>query len=350
MRGGNSAEKNRLTTDAELAIKLVTVVLGILYVLGLLVSNMHLMKLGISDFTSLQARNIMAGSLFVFYAFLLLLVVVPVPVAICTCGRTSVSADLRPLGKFVRCLGIVLAALFMAGAFAWFAGIIFGYMYPWGRPWDAGFTRTAWTWQFVVSDFETGYTQFFHTFRHPKIIAASILIIFALVPLVLRFWQHFDGDQEGGGVMSRFPKSVFLVAAESSLIKPAVSGTYLFLALPLLLVGFAQEVYPNIPSNFGGGQPDIAELQIGGDTPAAIRLPGSDVSRPAVRKENTVITDPVVIWYQSDKFLYLAPLTTDSQGAARLIALDLELVRTIRYLPKSVHVAAGGRILSIHSD
>jgi hypothetical protein len=349
MPGGNTTEKNTLTTDAEHAIKLVTVVLGVLYVLGLLVSNMHLMKLGIADFTSLQARNIMTGFLFVFYTFLLLLVVVSIPIAIYFCGRTCVSSIRLSLDKLARCLGIVLAALFMTGVISWFTGIIFGYMYPWGRPWEAGFTRSAWTWRFIVSDFQTGYDQFFETFRHPKIIAASLLIIPALLPLVLPLVRRFGGDQEDS-IERQSPNSVVLATVASPLLKPVMSIVYLFVALPLLLVGFAQEVYPNIPYNFGGGQPDIAELQIGADNSAAIRLPGIDASHTAAQQEDTVILPPVVIWYQSDKFLYLAPLTTDDQGAARLIALDLKLVRTIRYLPKSVRVASGGRILSIHAD
>ncbi|MBU0910789.1 MAG: hypothetical protein KKA54_08740 [Proteobacteria bacterium] len=349
MPGGNATEKNTLATDAELTIKLVTFVLGVLYVLGLIVSNMHLMKLGISDFTSLQARNIMTGFLFVFYTIFLLLVLLPIPIGIYFCGRTFVSSTHKPLGKFAKCLGIVLAVLFMTGAISWFAGILFGYMYPWGRTWDAGFTRSAWTWQFIVSDFKTGYVQFFETFRHPKIISASFLIILALLPLVFLLVRRYGGDREDNFKSPSLNSFVF-AAVTSSLLKPVMSLTYLFVALPLLLVGFAQEVYPNIPSNFGGGQPDIAELQIGTDNPAAIRLPGIDASSTVAQQEDTVITAPVVIWYQSDKFLYLASLTADDHGSAQLVALDLKLVRTIRYLPKSVRVASGGRILSIHAD
>lgn len=70
MHSGNDTEKNALKTNAELTLKLATASLGFLYVLGLLVSNMHLMTLGISDFTSVQARNIMTGCLFVFLLFL----------------------------------------------------------------------------------------------------------------------------------------------------------------------------------------------------------------------------------------------------------------------------------------
>lgn len=347
MADADTTEKNTLTGKAELVIKLLTFVLGVLYVLGLLVSNMHLMKLGIADFSSLQARNIMTGFLFLIFLTFLLLVVAPIPAGLYFCGRSLASSAHRPPGRLARCLGFVLLALLATGAISWFAGILFGYMYPWGRAWDVGFSRGAWTWKFMVSDLRTGYIQFSETFRHAKIIAASCAMIFALLPMVFILVRRYGGDRAGGSP-DRFVYAA--AAAFPLLLKPVVSISYLFIALPLLVVGFAQEVYPNIPGNFGGGQPDIAELQIGAVDAAAIRLPGIEASKPAAGPKDPLITPPVVIWYQSDKFLYLAPLTTDDQGTARLIALDLKLVRTIRYLPKSVRVASGGRILSIHAD
>jgi hypothetical protein len=121
---------------------------------------------------------------------------------------------------------------------------------------------------------------------------------------------------------------------------------FLIIALPLLLVGFAQEVYPNIPYNIGGGQPSIAELQIGNNNAAAIKMPDVGLSSTAV----PMTTNPVAIWYQSDKFLYISPVTADNQSRVRLIAVDISLIRTIRYLPRSVRVARGGQILGVHSD
>lgn len=342
MDNGNSTENNTFAKKSELVLKLATAVLGVLYVLGVLVSNMHLMTLGISDFTSLQARNIMTGFLFIFYTFLLLLTMTPVSIAIYVCGRTVISSKFRLLGKIARFVGTIIAALLILMFILPFVGIIFGFVYPWGRPWEAGFTRTAWTWRGMVSDSQIGYVQFTEAFWHLHIIVASCLITIGLLPYISLIWRYFDSDQEDrtkrGPLIAVFQPSLKLVAI------------YPLLALPLLLVGFAQYTYPNIPINLGGGQPDIVELQIVTDEPASITLPGIGTTHISVQGKETMITDPVVIWYQSDKFLYLAPLTTQNQSSTRLVALDITLVRTIRYLSKSVRVAPGGRILSIHSD
>jgi hypothetical protein len=55
----------------EVITKLGTVTVAILYVLGLLVTNAHLMRLGVADFSALQARFVFSGVLFLIYVFLL---------------------------------------------------------------------------------------------------------------------------------------------------------------------------------------------------------------------------------------------------------------------------------------
>jgi hypothetical protein len=75
--------------NAELLLKLASAILGAFYVLGLLISNLQLMDLGVADFSSLQIRNIMTGFLFLFYVLLLLLSLAPVPIAIYAWWRIS---------------------------------------------------------------------------------------------------------------------------------------------------------------------------------------------------------------------------------------------------------------------
>src|SRR5262245_46270270 len=144
MSSENSTEKNSFTTKSELGLKLATGVLGVLYVLGLLVSNLHLMTLGISDFTSLQARNVMTGFLFVFYSSLVLLAVTPISTAIYFCGRIVISSKLRPVGKFVGLVGATFVALLLLALIINIIGIISGYMFPWGRPWELGYEMNPW--------------------------------------------------------------------------------------------------------------------------------------------------------------------------------------------------------------
>src|SRR6202011_5343548 len=64
---GGGPDKHPLLGHAEAIAKLSTVVLGGLYVFGIIISNVQLIDLGISDFASLQARNILAGFFFVLY-------------------------------------------------------------------------------------------------------------------------------------------------------------------------------------------------------------------------------------------------------------------------------------------
>ena len=181
----------------------------------------------------------------------------------------------------------------------------------------------------------------------------KLFFLSLLVPLSIVFAGVAPADiykysDQEGRTKSQSLSTVLLTSFASGILK--VVPVYPIIVLPLLLVGFAQYCYPNISYNLGGGQPNIAELQIGIDKPVSIKLPDIGVSRTSAQGEDTMITDPVVIWYQSDKFLYLAPLATHDQGPTRLVALDITLVRTIRYLFTSIRVAPGGRILSVHSD
>src|SRR4029077_14310086 len=54
----------------EQVVKVGTIAVGTLYAFGLLISNLQLMALGVADFTSLQARNVVIGFMFAIYASL----------------------------------------------------------------------------------------------------------------------------------------------------------------------------------------------------------------------------------------------------------------------------------------
>src|SRR5215510_8325210 len=186
MHSGNSNEKNTFSANSELTLKIATGVVGVLYVLGLLVSNMHLMTLGISDFTSLQARNVMTGFLFVLYSSFLLPIAIPISMAIYLCGRTVKSSSLQPFGKFAEFVKTTGRALFFTVSAMFLAGAILGYMSPWGTSSEASFTWTAFTWQGMVSGLHMSYVQFIEAFWNPYIIGASFIITVGLVPLASR--------------------------------------------------------------------------------------------------------------------------------------------------------------------
>src|SRR5437867_12880244 len=99
---GSSPPKDQFTASVESLLKIGTIVLGLLYVLGLLVSNVQLMEVGVSDFASLQARNIMTGFLFILYCVLLILWITPLGLGIYLCGRTVKSQKYKSREKTAR--------------------------------------------------------------------------------------------------------------------------------------------------------------------------------------------------------------------------------------------------------
>jgi hypothetical protein len=57
----------------------------------------------------------------------------------------------------------------------------------------------------------------------------------------------------------------------------------------------------------------------------------------------------VVVWYQSDKFLYLSPFVENDPASERLLAIDIKMVRVIRYIPASVRIS-GRHIVKIYKE
>jgi hypothetical protein len=344
MPSENQADKNPLTTDADFALKLAqtvglifSAVLGILYIIGLLVSNFQLMEIGIADFTSLQARNIMIGFAFCIYIILLICFLSPL------CAFYIWRKWSRTETSFILIIRIILSitiVIFALSLVAQVEGTLLGFIYAWGgRQWAEGLSGRNWqlwtpdAWQWFKADFSRGIEEFLAAFWYPKIVAASLLIVLAILSSLL-----VHGLQLNTRNITEFRLIILVVIF------------YTFMMLPLLLSNFADEVYPNIKYNFGGGQPNVAEVQIATDKSTVVELPGIGTCCPDPQSGESVTTDAVVVWYQSEKFLYLAPLIIDDKGAVRLVALDIKLVRSIRYFPKSIRVTSGGRIVGIFSN
>jgi hypothetical protein len=62
----------------EVVTKGFAIVAGALFVVGLLISNIQMMNLGIADFSSLHARNVLVGFLFIPYFSCLVLTLLPI--------------------------------------------------------------------------------------------------------------------------------------------------------------------------------------------------------------------------------------------------------------------------------
>jgi hypothetical protein len=163
--------------NAELLLKLGTAAVGLLFVLGILVSNAQLMELGISDFASLQTRNVMIGFLFVIYVLIFLLGISPIlilPLLIKQIVAGSATFPQKGLKIFAFTLGCGLAGFASAGV----AGLLIGFFYPWGRPYRAGYDFSAHTW-FLTNDMVAVWRQFIEAYWHYKASVAAVAWVMA---------------------------------------------------------------------------------------------------------------------------------------------------------------------------
>lgn len=347
---------------AESLGKLATVVVGVLYVLGLLISNIQLMELGISDFASLQTRNILTGFFFLFYVMFLVSALMPIVVLAVLCARTLANEDDSWRHKAFRCAWLTVGLLFVAAIAVGFAGTVIGFLYPWGNSFEAEFvpgvtisTKDVGTngirLEYLpngISDSLIPFRQFVAAYAHFKILFASFVIgclIAVFFPNLEAAWSRLAGR----GNEKEAPRA----APATRVAAVVVSLVYLALAFPALMFGYADEVYPNLNYNLGGGQPQVAELVLTGKRAdiAGLNLFGLQAARLCCDDdgaEQTVRTGDVAVWYQSDKFMYVSSLNRLGPEPIRLHVIDLKLVRSMRYLPKNIEVFAGGSIKSIY--
>jgi hypothetical protein len=335
--------KKFVETTAEPVLKLGAAALGALYVFGLLVSNLHLMSVGVSEFTSLRAQNVMTGSLIMFYIGCLLALALPWSMAACVCG-ISLCSEEQVRSKVRTCSQAVFYAVVFWFAAAALIGSAWGFLYPWGPPWVPGrLGQDFWSLKSSFSEFERFAQQYMDTFGTRKVVTGYLFF-----SLVLAYWLiKLDATRFFGASRNNLgPDAAHFVNVGLLLVRITLP-LFALVAILGAVVGFAQDVYPNIKANLGGGQPDVAELQLEPGDTGKIMLPPDLVS--AAPNEPGVATrvGPVVIWYQSDKFLYISPFVENDRGSERLIAIDIKMVRLIRYIPASVRIS-GRRIVKIH--
>lgn len=330
------------SANIDLLLKIPGAVIAALYVLGLLISNLHFMELGISDFPSLNPQNVLVGVLFALWLGALMVLWFPLALFV---ARAYESLE-KPNGaaalagivfQFVLALAItVLGALLLSMAA--------GYFLPWGLLWrdTAEFDQLPLgsMWEMTQILFQ----QVLDVYWHPKVITAIghvgllSLAIYAIAFdwKIGKFSERFTTEDDKK--MYRYIRNLFVWTAPISLL--------------LLISGYAVDVFPNLRSNLGGRQPQIVEL--------SLRHVGMNESKlflvahkpmPGQDDEAATSVGPVAVWHRSDKFLYVMPLPlTDADGASAksdLIAIDADLVKTMRHVRKYVRVGEGSRIIKV---
>jgi hypothetical protein len=341
MSDSKSGVNKFLDTTAEPALKLGAAGLGALYVFGLLVSNVHLMAVGVSEFTSLRAQNVMTGSLTAFYFVSLLVLALPWCVAACTCGIALCSN--QALNKAGACAQVLTLAVVLWLFTAWMIGLAWGFLYPWGRPWVV--TQNVWSLKASFRDFGVIAQQFIDTFGTRKAVVA-----FLAFSVVLAYWLiKLDVTRFFGASRNSLGPNAADWARVGLMLGRLVMPLFVLIAIVCTVFGFADDVYPNIRANLGGGQPDVVELQLEPGESGKITLPFDLASAPPAQPGAPTRIGPVVVWYQSDKFLYLSPFVENDPASERLLAIDIKMVRVIRYIPASVRIS-GRHIVKIYKE
>ena len=291
--------------SVEQALKLASLIVGALYILGLMVSNVQFMDLGIADFSSLQPRSIAVGLLFVVYLTLWAAPWIFLAAAIYgAAGKGTASAYGKGLAYGIFAALVMTAVGTLLFSFFFYAGTS-----PFVLKLGAAEARFA-----LIGIFHQGLRDW--------IIAGLVILAMFGIPSARRLIERKDA----GGVW-------FFVLYGGLLI-----------VLPYKLFGYATEIYPNLQYNLGGGQPQIANVRLTGAPPELSGL--QDIGLGTLERDGSaLVLHDVAIWSQSDKFFYIS--SARDQLKHRVLGIDIKLVRTIHSLPKYVTVASGGRITKL---
>lgn len=317
MNGKAGESETALQAHVELITKLGAVTVAILYVLGLLVTNVHLMGLGIADFSALQARFVLTGILFICYCGLL----IACPVVLFLATR----AFWRRFQRFSTALrlGITFVALSWS---AWLVLLMYGSLlsdlYPWGPSYESQWSGVFQLWEtfrFTKLSVQMVQEAFFHT----KVLAGLFCAC------LLGAYYAFVGRTSSG---------------------PQLAGISLWLgpgSMFLILFGYAQSVFPNLPYNLGGGQPRVVQLYV---READSQFMSASKLAMEVGQGRLGVSVPLALWHQDTSFLYVTPMSAQNSGAARLTAVPVGSAAVVAYLGGYVKVTAGGRIQEAHVD
>jgi hypothetical protein len=301
-------------THIELITKLGTVTVVILYVLGLLVTNVHLMGLGIADFSALQARFVMSGVLFLYYCVLL----IASPVIFFVVARAIWPRFGGFPPKWRLAIRLVVLS-YLAWIILLIYGSLLGYLYPWGPSYELQLSGAFHVFRFTKLSAQMVHDAFFHT---------KILVGFLLACLLAAYFAVFRKVSLGPQLTA-------------TLLWPCLVSTF------FVLFGYAQSVFPNLPYNLGGGQPRVVQLHLHDADSAFLTAAGL---ANEVRQGRPTASVPLALWHQDASFFYVTPMSAQKPGPARLTAIPAGSVAGVVYLGGYVKVAAGGQIQEAHVD
>jgi hypothetical protein len=283
--GKKASDKPNVVATFDRFAKWVGLVLGGLYVLGLVISNIALQRLGLSDFAILQPRCIATGALFTLYMIIAMLLITPVVGLFATPLVFVLSS--RPLNQRFGLFFVFIAICLMVGFNVLIAASLsYGGLTPWSVWPDPWRTWVSWPDQIRLV---------WNLFGYPwAAVAAWIGALWVAAELGLLYAKKFH-DAE--------------ISEARRLFEIPMAGMAAAFVLIYAVPGFAGDVYPNLGQGVGGGQPIVARLQISGTLPLIedgkiFRRVTEETS--AKEPKSFVFTEPLVIWYQSASFVYVS--------------------------------------------
>jgi hypothetical protein len=293
-------ETKRWLELTELVAKAGAVVVGVLYGLGLLVSNGHALQLGVPEPGALDARYVIVGGLFVVHSSLPLILLAIVP-AFLTWGASSTRT-------WAARAAMALTVLVLLACLGLFLGDIVGYLAVGGRSWVPG----------PRYEFEprVSVRQLLEAYGAPSVAIGEIG---AAATAMFVWW------------MSRPP----LRDNRWFALPSAFLG---MMCAPALLFGYSANVFPNLRYSLGGGSPQVQVLLVPVDQKETVAALGLDL---AVMNPGTIAVGPVAIWHQSSAFTYVTQVQSGKPSQVRVAAIPTEKIAGFRVLPMFVEVRNG---------
>lgn len=299
---------------AESFIKLFTISLGTFYVLGIIIQSTANDSLGLPSDYFLQVRSVMTGISFLIYFVLFFTPFLALIISLFILFSPILFKKLAAFNNYFFLPATLLIP--------YLAGIYIGFMTPWGRTLDESnlFSRSAWSWAFTKGDILASYDNLLFAYGHPKV---KLCYFFLFILFVLQYVVNSDMRN---GIMQKI-KDLFF--PKTPVFKGLMIGINIGI-IPLLLITYAVEIYPNVRGNLGGGQPNIVELTIS----------NSDSLHPGLHRSRNIL------WKQSEPFTYLSPLDSFATNRTQLIAVKTSSIEDIRYLKGYVKLVSGNEISS----
>jgi hypothetical protein len=337
----DAGDSSNVLGTFERVAKVLGFLFGGLYVLGLVISNAQLQRLGLSDFSILQPRCIATGMLFALYMLFAMLLLTPMAALFLGAngileGWKGVTTRIGLFFTLVAVCGLIELLLLFA------VGLFYGGLTPWIVifPPEGEFVKQQ------MERLKLSFSDRMHLFPN------NVHLIWSQIGFGWNLFGHYWAAFTAGTGVAW----IAVELAEYVPIKRGMEGRRLIIVVMVVVVfayaapRFARDVYPNIDQSVGGGQPTIARLQISGTLPLiedgkTFRRVKEETSGKDTK--NFIVTEPVVVWYQSTSFIYVSPLTVNDLRQ-RPIGIDAKSVQVIQQVPQAVEVYDGTRVIAVH--